>query len=349
MNFPKAERLKPYAPGAGAWAIRLDANESPFDLPGALRERVAAAVAAQTFNRYPDPLAAGVCEAWAKLYGVDPALVTAGNGSDELISILLNTFVSRGGRVVITEPDFSMYRFYSELAELTPVVVPKDGNLCVSAQALIEAARRERPAMLLFSNPCNPTGQGLTRAEILRVVGEAGCLVVVDEAYMDFWDESVLADVPAHENLLVLRTGSKSGLAALRIGFAIANPKITALLRAAKSPYNVNSLTQAAARAVFSEPGYLAGAVAQIRALRDELHAALSALAGRAPGRLRVLPARANFVPVLAPDAEALHRELLARGISVRLFAADRLLRITAGTKEENAALLAALEAALGL
>lgn len=343
----KIRSLQPYRPDIGGpVSIHLDANESFIPLSETLRQKIGAEIAAAAFHRYPDPLAAAACAAFGRRYGIDPACLTAGNGSDELISVLMNTFVQRGEKVVLTEPDFSMYRIYCGMAELTPVVIGKGRDLTFDPEEMIAAANREHPRLILFSNPCNPTGQGLPADAVLNIVRRAGCLVVVDEAYMDFWDESILGRATEWENLIVLRTCSKVGLAGARLGFAAAGPRLTERLRAAKSPYNVNSLTQAAGAAFLNDRGFLDGTIAAIRRSRDSLYESLQKRSGAYPGRMTVFPSHTNFVTVRMPDAAACHRRLRKRGISVRLIG-EELLRITTGSDSENRSLLAALDAVL--
>lgn len=342
MNFPKLDALEPYSPGIGGCSIHLDANESCYDLPEDLKAKVAYEIAQLGFHRYPDALASGVCEAFARFYQLPAKFVTAGNGSDELISVLFNAFMPRGGRVLMCEPDFSMYRFYCALAECEPVVLRKNENLSFTAQQIIALAEQTKPDMIIFSNPCNPTGQGISREDVLKIVRAASCLVVADEAYMDFWDQPVLQDAPQYENLMVLKTCSKVGLAAIRLGFAVANEHLTALLRAAKSPYNVDSLTQAAGQVVLEAPGYLADRAKSAVALKDSLYEKLWELVENKKADARVFATHTNFVAVKTPLAARLHEQLLKKGISVRFMKPD-LLRITAGSEDENAALLAAL------
>ena len=234
---PKTEALTPYDPVEGEYRVRLDANES-FLLPTDTdREKMARAAAEAALNRYPDPLATRLCEAFAARYQVKPALVTAGNGSDELISIILSTFLQKGEKVLTLSPDFSMYAFYTSITETPCITLPKKPDMTVDVTAVIDTIRREGVRLLIFSNPCNPTSVGLPRDGVRRLLRETDALVVLDEAYMDFWDQSMLGEVEAYDNLILLRTCSKAlGMAALRVGFAVANPTLTGIIRAAKSP-----------------------------------------------------------------------------------------------------------------
>ncbi|HPE15618.1 MAG TPA: aminotransferase class I/II-fold pyridoxal phosphate-dependent enzyme [Oscillospiraceae bacterium] len=344
MKLPeKLTGMTPYQPTTERYPIRLDANESFLPLPEEKRSALAAAVAeAVAFNRYPDPLARALCAAAADYYGVPETCVTAGNGSDELISVLMNTFLPRGGRVLVTEPDFSMYAFYAGLAEAEVTVLPKREG-AFTADELIEKAAEAKPDMVLFSNPCNPTGRGLPRGDVLRVIGEIDALVVVDEAYMEFWDQSVLPEAVGAENAIVLRTCSKAlGLAAARVGFAVACGRLTGYLRAAKSPFNVNTLSQIAGELVLRDKAAIRGNIAAILKSRDALTKDLAALAARHPDALEVFPCVTNFVLAKPRDAAAMQQALRERGVCVRLL--GDCLRITAGSEEENGTFLRELE-----
>lgn len=341
----KVEKLKPYGfEDTDGCAVKADANESFVPLPQSLREKLADIAREALFNRYPDPLSGDACAAFAAYAGVDSRFVTAGNGSDELIMLIVNALLSRGERLLVAEPDFSMYRFYANLAEIESIDIGKSEDYCLSAEALTAAVQKYRPKAVIFSNPCSPTGQGLTRQEVLGCVD--GCrqtLWIADEAYMDFWDEPVLADAVTRDNLIVLRTCSKAvGLAALRLGFAVCGEALTEALRKAKSPANVNALTNAMAAAVLSDRVYLTGARDRIKQAAARLFEGLNA-AQQAFGVIRVLPTKANFVFLETADAVDLQQYLKARSILVRRLGGR--LRITACAPEENEAIISAVSA----
>ncbi|MGI6269408.1 MAG: pyridoxal phosphate-dependent aminotransferase [Candidatus Howiella sp.] len=339
----KLADLTPYAVDTAGYPVRLDANESFLSLPDDLRREVAKAVSALAFNRYPDPKAERLCRAFAAYYGIGAENVVAGNGSDELLYILATCFTMAGDTIVTTVPDFSMYRFYGHLAECRSVVYNKM-NLELEPDALIDLCQRERARLLIFSNPCNPTGRGLCRDAVRRVIEGVDALVVLDEAYMDFWDQSLLDEAGRHDNLIVLKTMSKAvGAAALRLGFAVTTPTLADALRAAKSPYNVNALSSAAGEVLYTHPGYLDDCRAKIVASRDALYRALLPLCARAGWRMS--DSFANFLYIEMPEAESVFAFLQRAGVLVRCF--DGALRITAGNEGENTALLTAVRAYL--
>ena len=322
----KLQNLTPYDPLTGHYRIRLDANESFLSPPPELMEELMAAVMAVDFNRYPDPYAVELCEKCAAFFGVDPSMVVAVNGSDELIGLIVSWFTEPDDTMAVVRPDFSMYSFYAQPCGLRLLAIDKDPDtLALDADALIARAREADARLLIFSNPCNPTSLAATRADVLKIVdGLPGCLVVVDEAYMDFAEGSILRLAGERDNLIVLKTCSKAfGMAAIRLGFAVANPVLIGAVKAAKSPY------------------YLAGCADEIKASRDALCRELSALAGEKAEILDMRPTCANFVFLRLTDAKGVYEALLARGIAVRLMG-DRL-RVSAGAPIENRALLSTL------
>lgn len=337
----KLRGLTPYESGAGDYPIRLDANESFITPPGWLREKLAAALADVPYNRYPDPAAAELCAAFADYYGIDPANVTAGNGLDEVLYILATCFTQAGDTLVTVSPDFSMYRFYGHLGECRLAVYDKGDSLRIDPDRLIAFCKEQGAAMLLFSNPCNPTSLGLSREEVRRIIRGCGCLTVLDEAYMDFSDQSLIKEATDYDNLILLRTCSKMlGLAGLRLGFLVAGETITRAFRACKSPYNVNALSQAAGRVVLREKAYLDDCRRRVIVSREALYAGLLPIAEKKGWRLEK-PAT-NFVFIKPHDAGAVYEELKTCGILVRHM--GDWLRITAGSEAENARLLAAIQ-----
>ena len=331
-----------YEPGM----IRLDANESYADMPDEMKNKVLAEINSQAFNRYPDPASSALCKAFADYYGLFASNVVAGNGSDELISIIFSALLPRHSKVLILTPDFSMYKIYANLYEQSVVTVEKDEDLNITADTVIEAAKRHSADFIIFSNPCNPTGQGMVASEVEKIVSSVNCAVCVDEAYMEFWaeNETVLPLVNKYENLMVLKTCSKAfGMAGFRLGFVIANENIISMFRKAKSPYNVNSLSQAAGLAALKNREYLKNMTAQIISRKQKLYNALKELESSV---FHVYETKTNFVFVKTPMAKELYSYLIKNNIVVRYTSPD-YLRITAGTRGENEILKTKLEAAL--
>ena len=341
----KIKDLKPYDPEMGDTPIHLDANESFLPLPAPLLAELAAALPQVAFNRYPDPAARKLCQAFAAYYGVPAENVAAGNGSDELITVLFTGFLQRGEAFATLEPDFSMYAFNGYLQEARHVPIPKGEDYAIDVDSTVETCQRERVKLLIFSNPGNPTSIVCPREEVRRLIrGLPDTLVVLDEAYMDFSDQSLLPEFQEYGNLLILRTCSKAfGMAALRLGFAVCQKPLADALRAVKSPYNVNSLSQAVGAAVLHHQDELQAARKTILASCRELRAGLERQARQYPGRFTLLPGETNFAALSMPDGEALLHFLRERGVAIRY--TGGLVRITCGTPEENRILLTELEA----
>ena len=340
MVFPeKVQNLTPYTPSADKCPIHLDANESFLTLTEQMKKDIADRLASMEYNRYPDSLASELCEKFANFYKISPEYVTAGNGSDELINIIVANMLSKGDKILTFSNDFSMYNFYAHLAEVQTVTYQKNDDLTVDVDKVINICNSEDIKMLIFSNPCNPTSLGITRKEIKRLITSVDSLVVLDEAYMDFWDQPMLDYAHEYDNLIVLKTLSKAiGLAALRVGFAVANEKITNILRAVKSPYNVNTISQTIASCVLSYPQVLKENIEKIVASRNRIYGKICDLAKYADSVEKVYPTVTNFVFFKSAVADRIHQILVQNGICVRHM--GNFIRITAGTDEENEKLL---------
>lgn len=324
--------------------ITLHANENPFPLPAALASALGAALAAAPVNRYPDGAADRVKGALKATLPIPTgAGLVVGNGSDELIQVITSAVARPGASVLAPDPTFVMYAAYAMQAHARYVGVPLRADFTFDEAAMLAAIARERPLLVWLASPNNPTGQRIPARSLERILAAAPGLVVVDEAYADFGDETLLPRALEYPNLIVLRTLSKIGLAGVRLGYAVAHPAWTAELDKVRSPYNVNALTQAAVAIVLAAGDVLAAQVKEIRRERGRLSAALGTRRD-----ITVFPSDANFVLVRVPDALAWSQALRRAGILVKnLHGAhpllEQCLRITIGTPAENDALLSAL------
>lgn len=338
----KIVNLTPYAPIEGDYKIRLDANESYFQLdPKKLKTAFL-----QNFNRYPDPFAKKLCKSFAMLYNVEEGYVTAGNGSDELISLITGAFFSEGDTLLTLSNDFSMYKFYGDVFGIKVDVYPKKADFTINLDNVIDHINKERIKGIIFSNPCNPTSLGMSRSDILKLATSVNALVIVDEAYMDFSDQSILDICHRFDNVIVLRTCSKAvGLAAIRLGFAVANERLTTALRAVKSPYNVNAITQSIGEIVLSDHAYIENCKADIIQNKNYLYQSLLGLKCSTSGIKMVYESQTNFIFIEMEDAKMVHGQLLAHSIAVRLM--GKHLRICTGNSQENEELICVLKTIL--
>lgn len=323
--------------------VKLDAMESPYALPAALAEQLGRVLAGVPVNRYPDGAADAVKDALARALPLPRgAALLVGNGSDEILQLLTTAVAAPGACVLAPEPSFVMYRLNALFAHLRYVGVPLRADFALDVDAMLAAIARERPGLVWLAYPNNPTGNRFPRDAVERIVAAAPGLVVVDEAYYAFADDSFLERVLAFPNLVVVRTVSKIGLAGLRLGYAVAHPAWIAEIDKVRPPYNVNALTQAALPLILEHADALAAQAAAIRAERARLAAALAARPG-----VEVFPTETNFVLARVRDAHACHAALLAAGILVKSLhgyhpLTAHCLRITVGTPAENDALIEA-------
>ncbi|MDR1734802.1 MAG: histidinol-phosphate aminotransferase family protein [Oscillospiraceae bacterium] len=344
----KLQNLVPYDPIAGEYPVRLDANESFLPMQSFEKEALRS-LERCNLRRYPDASATALRKAAGVYFGVPAEYITAFNGTDELLSILATAFTEPANRKVMCyRQDFSMYAFYSSLAGAEVIQLEKNADGTIDTESTIAALQAEQPAIFIFSNPCNPTSLVLPQEQVRRLLAAAPeTLVCLDEAYMEFAEESLLGEFRDYGNLLLLKTLSKAvGLAGLRLGFAVANTVITKALNASRSPYNVGVIPQALGTAILSHPAHLREAAERIKTSRDTLAAKLGILLRIYP-EVTVVGKAANFLYVRfgAPySAEQCFLHLKARGVIVRCFAGDGALRITCGTPAENTQFLFNLE-----
>lgn len=337
--IPKKVRdIEAYTPNMTPVPVRLDANESPFLPSKGLLDKLSAAVRGIDFNRYPDPYATKLVSKFAALYNLSPNTVTAGNGSDELIGLIVSSFAGEGDNVCVAVPDFSMYSFYAYLAGAVSVKFVKNTDFSIDFDELSSEAEKNSAKIVLFSNPCNPTGWVAKREAVIDFIEKTDAIVVVDEAYMEFSpeDESVLDLVTKYDNLIVLKTLSKAyGSAALRLGFMVAGEALTEAIRKVKSPYNVNSVSQTFGEIILDSADEIQENVIKIKEnlayLRSEL------LKIKSDKIARILETSANFVYMQmesADTARAVYSALMEDGVAIRCMS-EGYLRISAGTREE--------------
>lgn len=340
------EEIKSLAPYSAPYYpsfLKLDANENPYPFPQEVLEQVYREMAAEGYNRYPDPMAVKLRESLAAYTGVSPDGIMVGNGSDELILYLMLTFAT-GAKFVVASPSFVMYELQGRIASAQKVDVPRKSDFHLDLAAMQEAASDPAVKLVIICTPNNPTGTPTPRSEIESILQSTGALVVVDEAYGEFGGESCIPLLDRYPNLVVLKTLSKAfGLAGLRVGYVLAGaPVINELLRV-KQPFNVNVFSQTAARVIMSNLPVFQSRIATILKERDRLFAALTAVPG-----VETFPTAANFILFrTALPAAAVYQGLLERRVLVRRAdgaGSPRCLRVAVGTPEENDAFLAALK-----
>jgi histidinol-phosphate aminotransferase len=243
--------------------------------------------------------------------------------------------------------DFGSYWSNAAIFGRKAVKLPRLDDMTFTADMLIEGAKANNADLVIFSNPNNPGGSQLERSEVIRIIESLDCLVVVDEAYMDFSDQSVLDLAGKYENLIVLRTLSKAmGAAGARMGFAVSTPELTYAMCCVRDAYNVSAVDQAVATILLCHPEYKSQALAEILRLMDILKKRLYEIEAKAGGKMKVYPSVVNFVLVWLEDAASVNEKLHAKDISLRFFD-EHLMRVSVGDEKTLELVLNELETAI--
>ena len=329
--------------------VKLNQNESPFDLPEELKQELLEIYEQVEVNRYPSEQPERLRRALAEHDGVEPEQIIVGNGSNELTYTFGLAFLDPGAPVVLPRPMFSLYDKVARLQDADLTSVPPRDDLGFDAEALATAVAETEAALTVLATPNNPTGLAMTLDEIERVVAASPGFVVVDEAYVEFNPEGTAAELlDRHPNVIVLRTLSKAfGLAGIRLGYLIAHPAVVQELMKARLPFMVDRFAEQTALAVLNRSGLIEDRAQRMQASIRDLTDALQAMEG-----VEVVPSQANFVIFTTSlPADVLQDRLADRGVLVRNMGGypelEGYLRVSAGTEAENNAFLGALEKSL--
>jgi histidinol-phosphate aminotransferase len=339
-------KSKPLSPDL----IKLNQNENPFDLPVELKREIAEELLRQPWNRYPDVFPLRLIEALSADQNVPVESIIAANGSNELMYTILMAIVSKGTSVLIPTPTFFLYEKIVAVLEGRVIAVPARPDLTFDVDAIIAAARREQPALIILNSPNSPTGQMLSAVDAERIVDATDAIVVIDEAYIEFADmPSLLPLMQKYDRVVILRTFSKAfSLAGLRIGYLLAQPGLCAELLKPKIPFTVNNISSAAAIMLMQKKELVFERIRYIKRQKQLLYEALSGIEG-----IKSFSSQTNFLIFQTKKTAAeLFDALLAENVLVRDVSSypmlERTLRVNAGTESENQAFLAALKKHLG-
>jgi len=331
-----------YTPGEqpreGERVVKLNTNENPYP-PSPHVMRALRELPADRLRRYPDPMADKVRDVVADMFGVRREQVLCGNGSDELLTLIMRAMVGEGEAIAYPTPTYSLCPVLAEIQAARAVEIPARDDFTLPLEALAEVEARA----LIICNPNAPTGVFTPVDAIARLAERFRGVVVVDEAYVDFASDHAMRLAVARPNVLVLRTLSKSySLAGLRFGYAVGPADLIKGLEKVKDSYNVDAASIELAAAALQDQAWMRANVEKVRSERARLVQRL------AEAGLTVTPSEANFILARVPDGDGRrwYESLKARGILVRWWNLPRLadkLRITVGTPEQNDALLSAL------
>jgi histidinol-phosphate aminotransferase len=347
---PQLRALQAYHVPPAAGLIKLDAMENPYAWPDWLRNDWLDTLRQAALNRYPDPAAGALKSRLREVLGIPgTAGIILGNGSDELIQMIIQTVAEPGRVIMAPEPTFVMYRQIAVVAGLDFQGVPLQADFTLDADAMLGAITTHQPAVVFLAYPNNPTGNLFDRESIEAILTCSPGMVVLDEAYAPFADDSFMGDLGCCDNLLVLRTLSKLGLAGVRLGLLAGDAGWLAEIEKTRLPYNISTLDQLTGEfalrhyAVFEEQANI------IRQQRGGLLGRMQSLPG-----VTVYPSAANFILFRVPPGRggAVFEGLKTRGILIKNLAGSEpalmdCLRVTIGKPEENAAFVEALASLL--
>ncbi len=339
---PEIQAMHAYPVSDATGLVKLDVMESPYRLPEDLAAEVGRVVSKVALNRYPVPSATELRALIRKVMQVPAGCdVLLGNGSDECIQYITATIAREGAVVMAPAPSFAMFSMQALFFRLRFVGVALRADFTLDTEAFLAAMAKERPALVWIAFPNNPTGNAFPVADIERIIAAAPGLVVLDEAYQPFAGATFMPRLADFENLVVMRTVSKIGMAGLRLGYVCGRP----------SPFNINVVTEAVAIKLLQNKQVLDALAAKVLAERERLQPGLQ----RIPG-LSVFPSAANFFLARIAGSKGagtrVYESLKAHGVLVKDFSGghpllENCLRLTVGTPEENRILLSALRESL--
>ena len=325
-------------PAIGQKVIKLNTNENPFP-PSPKVMAAVHQIDPEALRRYPNPKADAFRAAAAKVNGLSIDMIIAGNGSDDILSIAMRTFLAPGDLLVFPDPTYSLYPVLADLGEVRWQTVQWTENWSLPIEALLAA----KPNAIFLANPNAPTGTFVPPGQIEELLREFKGLLLIDEAYVDFAEENCVPLLRRYENLVISRTLSKAYcLAGVRFGYGMAHASVIEEMMKVKDSYNCDAIAVCAATAALLDQDYARKTWEHIRAERQRVTSELSALGWT------VLPSQANFILASVPDGNGrqMYLGLKAKGILVRYFDKPGLqdkVRITIGARHENDALLSAV------
>jgi histidinol-phosphate aminotransferase len=340
---PNIDAMAGYVPGEqpapGSRTIKLNTNENPYP-PSPQAMAVLPTIDPEYLRRYPHPMAQAFREAAGKALDISPDWILVGNGSDDLLTMIMRACIEPGRRVVYPMPTYVLYRTLAQIQDAEVIEVPFPDDYTLPIDELVNA----EGAVTFVASPNSPSGTGIPIDLLDKLAAQVSGILVIDEAYVDFADETALPLTQQHDNVIVLRTLSKGySLAGLRLGFGVAHPTLLAGLAKVKDSYNVDAIACLMGSGAIADQAYKKEMANRVKRDRHQMVNQFTQLG------FKVWESQANFVLVqpAGVTAETLYQGLKQRGILVRYFQQPRLadkLRITVGTPEQNQQLLDAIQ-----
>ncbi|KPU44967.1 histidinol-phosphate aminotransferase 2 [Oxobacter pfennigii] len=332
------KKLKPYNAESIRPKTMLDSNENPYEPSKIILNNIKERLNSLLLNRYPDPRAYKLCGKLAQYAsnGIGADNIMVGAGSDELINIIVSAYLGKGNTIFVPTPTFSMYGIYTLINEGRVYEYKRDDDFNINMDEMIEEVKKVKPKLVVLCNPNNPTGTLTPKEDVIKLIENSGSMVILDEAYYEFSDMTIVDLIDKYDNLIVLRTLSKAwGMAGIRLGYLVAKNKIVDELLKVKSPYNVNAVTQEIASIILDYPELMTENITKIIKEKEFMLENLYSI-----DNMKIYNTYGNFILVKAPDAEEIYSKLMDKGVAIRIFKGSNelsnCLRITVGTREEN-------------
>lgn len=344
---PSIRALPAYHISSYDCPVKLNQNESPYDLPSEIKDRILDRVRDTHWSRYPESMPTDLVKALSRHTGVDAASIIVANGSNTLLQNIFAATVEPGAGVVIPSPSFSLYGHYTSVFDGEPIYVDLDAAYRFDHDALLGRVEQRDPRVVIVGAPNNPTGCDTTNDHLETFLSATNGFVIVDEAYGEFTDRTALDLLGRHANLIILKTLSKAfGGAGLRIGYLLAHPDVVSEMIKVKVPFDINLFSRIAALELLQHDDLIRDRAGKIRSERDRMYDAMQKIDGLTP-----YPSSANLILFEVDDPNAIFSRMVDRGVLIRNVSSyprlDRGLRVSVGTPTENDRFLEAIEASV--
>ena len=324
--------------------IKLNQNESPLDFPDRLKEECFDIMRSMQWSRYPEPTGAKLKQLISESLNIESTQLSFGRGLNQLILSLYQAVCRHGDRVLFPTPSYPLYKLCAKIAELEYLKCPLEDDFGLPVTRLIEMAKLKKPKIVIIANPNNPTGNMFEKLELIEIIKNLNCMVVIDEAYYDFTKKSMIDHIEEHQNLVIMRTFSKAySLAGLRIGYIISNAALIKDIEKSFPPYQIDLLSLVAATVAVKNRDHIDIVANAVAKEKSRFYEKIDTR------KIKVYPSEANFILIKVTDAGRTYRKLVENGIYVRDVSKsemlDNCLRITIGLPDENDQVIRCLNA----
>ena len=323
------KELQPYVVNPIVCSVKLDANEGSKDL---FKDLVKQLGEEFYLNVYPDDSYIDLKKAICNYVGCKTSNICVGNGSSELLDLCIKTFVDRDELILSLDPSFAMYCIYAKIFDTKYIGATSDDDFVINTDKVIDLIKEKDPKVTIICNPNNPTGSMIKKDDVIRIIKSTDNIVIVDEAYMEFGDESVVEEIENYKNLIVVKTLSKAfSMAGIRTGYLIACEELVNTVEKVRPPYNLNSISAFLATRALEEKDKMIAYVKGIKKEREKVYKSLLDM------NIKVFPSGANFL-FFHSNIKNLEDKLIREDVLIRKFGGklDNHYRVTIGSVDEN-------------